>query len=96
MQPVGRVNKGGLAVEGFKSTLSNTSFINKISSFKDISKAADPVPDSASASSSKNSLNKWPTNPFTSQEASNDVAISDKNQKMLEIKGEDGDKVMIL
>lgn len=54
MQPVARVNKGGLAIEGFKSTLSNASFINKISSFKDISKAADPMPDSASASSSDN------------------------------------------
>ena len=78
MQPVNKLHKIGMAVEGFKSTLSNASFINKISSFRDISKGADVIPDSASAGSSSE-LNKWPTNPFSSQNASNDFAISDKN-----------------
>ena len=48
MQPVGQRGMG----EPFKSTLSNASFVNKISSFRDISKGPDVIPDSASASSS--------------------------------------------
>ena len=82
----------------FKSTLSHASFVNKISSSRrDISKGADVISrNTASASSSDGQLNKWPTHPFSSKDASRELAASDANQKLLEIKGSDGDKVMIL
>ena len=107
MQPAGRASR---AADGFKSTLSNTSFINKLSSRRDVmeamdalgdavgdaSKSPDAGPENASASSSDGQLNKWATNPFSSTDAPKDPPGSARNQKMLEIKGADGDKVMIL
>lgn len=70
MQPVSKVSKQCytyLAPDGLKSTLSNASFMNnKISSFKDFSKGAEVIPDSASGSSFEGQLTKWPTNPFPS------------------------------
>ena len=42
MQPAGRASR---AADGFKSTLSNTSFINKLSSRRDVMEAMDAMGD---------------------------------------------------